>query len=211
MTMWKTGHTPIGAIVLIGAVTFWPTTVSVAGQQPQTSLTNPERFGFGEPVAPATIEALDIDVTPDGTGLPDGQGTAQTGANTYQRLCAGCHGPGGEGATANRLVGAEPKGIPPFGPEYAAWLGDRPDAPFTIGNYWPYATTLFDYIRRAMPTTAPGSLSPNDVYGLTAWLLARNAIIADDEVMNAQTLPAVRMPALDLFVPDDRLESTSVR
>ena len=81
----------------------------------------------------------------------------------------------------------------------------------TIGNYWPYATTLFDYIRRAMPTPQPGSLSADDVYGLTAWLLAANGIIADADVLNAETLPQVEMPARDRFVPDDRLDSTQVR
>ena len=180
-------------------------------QQPQTASPHPERFGFGEPASDTLIDARDIDVRPDGVGLPPGQGTAQTGDGLYQQRCAGCHGREGEGGTANRLVSAESTGVPPFGPEYEAWRGDGRDVPLTVGNYWPYATTLFDYIRRAMPTSEPGSLSANDVYGLTAWLLAANGIIGHTDVMNARTLPTVEMPGRDLFVPDDRLDSTQVR
>ena len=92
------------------------------------------------------------------------------------------------------LVGTQPGGGPPFGPAYEEWRDERPDVPFTVGNYWPYATTLFDYIRRAMPTSAPGSLDTDQVYGLVAWLLAQNEIIGESDVMNAETLPAVRCP-----------------
>ena len=81
----------------------------------------------------------------------------------------------------------------------------------TIGNYWPYATTIYDYINRAMPATAPGSLTPDEVYSLVAYLLYRNEIIAEDVVMNAKTLPQVKMPARDRFIPDNRLESSEVR
>src|SRR5678816_1090465 len=104
----------------------------------------PKRFGIGTPATPEQITALDIDVRPDGAGLPAGSGTARDGAEVYAQKCAACHGANGEGGTADVLVGAEPKNSAPFGPEYERWKGARPDVPFTIGNYWPYATTLFD-------------------------------------------------------------------
>ena len=164
----------------------------------------PESFGFGRAATPEEIAAWDIDVMPDGTGLPDGEGTAASGAPIYARQCAVCHGQAGEGGVADRLVGYEPESTPPFGPRYEAWRGDGPDVPYSVGNYWPYATTLYDYIHRAMPTNAPGTLEPDQVYGLVAWILAENGIIAADAVMNATTLPAVEMPARDIFVPQER-------
>ena len=163
-----------------------------------------ERFGFGRPAAPDEIAAWDIDVMPDGAGLPAGSGTAASGAPVYAAQCAVCHGPSGEGGVADRLVGHDPESTPPFGPRYEAWRAGREDVPFSVGNYWPYATTLFDYVRRAMPSDAPGSLAPDEVYGLVAWILAENGIIAGDAVMNAETLPAVEMPARGIFVPQAR-------
>ena len=164
----------------------------------------PESFGFGRAATPDEIAAWDIDVMPDGTGLPEGEGTAASGAPIYARQCAVCHGQAGEGGVADRLVGYQPESTPPFGPRYEAWRGDGPDVPYSVGNYWPYATTLYDYIHRAMPTNAPGTLEPDQVYGLVAWILAENGIIAADAVMNATTLPAVEMPARDIFVPQER-------
>jgi len=164
----------------------------------------PERFGIGRPATPNAIAALDIDVRPDGTGLPAGSGTAPGGAEVYARRCAACHGPKGEGGQAEPLVGPEPKGLAPFGPDYEKWRGGRPDVPFTIGNYWPFATTLFDYIRRAMPPASPGTLTADETYSVVAWLLAQNGIIAESDVVNAETLPRVLMPARAWFVPDNR-------
>ena len=164
----------------------------------------PRRLGFGEPASRELIASLDTDVRPDGTGLPEGQGSARDGAAAYARQCASCHGPKGEGGSADVLVGAEPRGMAPFGDEYERWRAGRPDAPFTIGNYWPYASTLFDYVRRAMPLNAPGSLTADDTYGIVAWLLAQNGIIPQDAVMSRETLPRVMMPARKMFVPDDR-------
>ena len=164
----------------------------------------PESFGFGRAATPDEIAAWDIDVMPDGTGLPEGEGTAASGAPIYARQCAVCHGQAGEGGVADRLVGYQPESTPPFGPRYEAWRGDGPDVLYSVGNYWPYATTLYDYIHRAMPTNAPGTLEPDQVYGLVAWVLAENGIIAADAVMNATTLPAVEMPARDIFVPQER-------
>lgn len=171
----------------------------------------PRRFGFGEPAPRDLITALDIDVKPDGTGLPSGGGTAREGGPIYARQCAACHGAKGEGGQADRLVGAEPAGLAPFGPEYERWRAGRPDVPFTIGNYWPYATTLFDYTRRAMPANAPATLTADETYGVVAWLLAQNGIIADTAVMNAETLPKVTMPAHKRFVPDNRKGGREVK
>ncbi len=163
-----------------------------------------EPLGFGRPAAPEEIAAWDIDVSPDGAGLPEGAGTAASGAPVYAARCAVCHGPAGEGGIADRLVGYDPASTPPFGPRYEAWRAGGADVPFSVGNYWPYATTLFDYIRRAMPSNEPGTLAPDEVYGLVAWILAESGITARDAVMNAATLPAVEMPARDIFVPQER-------
>jgi cytochrome c len=171
----------------------------------------PRRAGLGTPATPEQVAALDIDVSPDGAGLPPGGGSAREGAGVYAQTCAACHGANGEGGTADPLVGAEPKETLPFGPDYERWRGGRPDVPFTIGNYWPYATTIFDYVRRAMPASAPGSLTADETYALTAWLLARNGIIADAAVMNAETLPRVRMPARARFVRDNRKGGAEVK
>jgi S-disulfanyl-L-cysteine oxidoreductase SoxD len=151
----------------------------------------PARFGYGRTATPAEIATLSWSVLPDGTGLPPGDGTVESGASLYQAECASCHGVDGEGTPAgNRLVGREPV-------DGTGW--NR-----TIGNYWPYATTVFDYVRRTMPFEAPGSLTDEEVYALTAYLLHRNEIIPADAVMNRETLPRVEMPARDRFVPDDR-------
>ena len=164
----------------------------------------PEAFGFGRAATADEIAAWDIDIMPDGTGLPEGEGTAASGAPIYAGQCAVCHGQSGEGGIADRLVGYTPETTPPFGPRYEEWRGDGPDVPYSVGNYWPYATTLFDYIRRAMPSNAPGTLEADQVYGLVAWILAENGLIGADEAMNATTLAAVEMPARDIFVPQER-------
>ena len=160
----------------------------------QTAPRQPDTFGFGRPATAIDIERLNIDVTPDGTGLPLGSGTARSGVRTWGRVCRGCHGPEGEGGTAAPVVGLDPNSGPP-----------------TVGNFWPYATTLYDYINRAMPRNAPGTLSPDEVYSLVAWILAKNEIIAEDTIMSATTLPGVVMPARNRFVPDDRRGGSEVR
>lgn len=140
---------------------------------------------------------MDIDANPAGVGLPPGRGTYERGATVYAGQCASCHGARGEGqGPYPRLVGAEPKNGFPFGRD--------PKIPHTIGNYWPYATTLYDYIHRAMPLTAPGSLAPADVYSLVAYLLAENEVVPRSAVIDATSLPTVQMPARRHFVPDDR-------
>lgn len=162
-------------------------------------------FGFGRPATLAEIAAWDIDVMPDGTGLPEGEGTVDQGARLYANACAACHGATGVEGPNDKLVGREPREGFPFGrdPSFASMR--------TIGNYWPYATTLYDYVYRAMPFDRPGSLEPDDVYALVAFLLHKNEIIAEDAVMNAATLPAVVMPARDRFVRDNRRGGAEIR
>ncbi len=159
----------------------------------------PARFGIGRPATPQEIAALDIDIMPDGHGLPAGRGTAAEGAAIYAAKCAQCHGKTGREGPNDVLVGREPRTGFPFSQD--------PKLPHTIGNYWPYATTVFDYVRRAMPPTAPGSLSDDEVYALTAFLLHANELIAADAVMDKTTLAAVTMPARQHFVPDARQQS----
>jgi cytochrome c len=155
-----------------------------------------ERFGFGRTPTEEEIRALDIDVMPDGTGLPEGEGTVAEGEQLYYQLCASCHGVTGTEGPNDKLVGRGPREGFPF--------GEAPGLTKTIGNYWPYATTLYDYTLRAMPFDTPGTLKPNEVYSLVAFLLFKNEIIGEDDVMNRETLPRVEMPARDRFVPDDR-------
>jgi len=165
----------------------------------------PSRFGVGRAASATEIAAWDIDISPDGTGLPQGSGTPAQGAVVFAAKCAVCHGPKGEGqigapaagqAAAPRLVGRDPREGFPFGKD--------PKLVKTVGNYWPYATTVFDYVRRTMPLTAPGSLTNSEVYAVVAFLLAENEVIGKTAVMDSVTLPAVRMPARDRFVQDDR-------
>lgn len=153
-------------------------------------------FGFGREPTEAEIEKLDIDVMPDGTGLPPGEGTVAEGRELYYQLCASCHGVTGTEGPNDVLVGREPREGFPFGKD--------PGLRKTIGNYWPYATTIYDYTYRAMPFDAPGTLEPNEVYSIVAFLLYMNEIIEEDVVMDANTLPEVQMPAHGHFVPDNR-------
>ena len=165
----------------------------------------PARFDVGRAATAAEIAAWDVDVTPDGHGLPAGSGTSAQGAEVFAAKCAACHGPAGEGQ-----VGAPPAGVPPApkligrDPRDGFPFGQDPKYVKTVGNYWPYATTVFDYVRRTMPITAPGSLTNNEVYAVVAFLLAQNEIIDKTAVMDSATLVAVKMPARDKFVPDDR-------
>ena len=157
----------------------------------------PKRFGLGKPATAEQIVAQDIDVRPDGVGLPIGSGTAAQGAVIFATTCAACHGAGGVGGPGGTLVITTPA------------PSKRPEK--VIGNYWPYATTVFDYIRRAMPFNAPGSLTNDEVYALTAYLLTANKLLDERTVLTAKTLPKVVMPAQKRFVPDDRKGGPEVR
>lgn len=162
----------------------------------QTPAKQPSTFGIGRPATPAEIAALDIEIGPDGAGLPPGRATSADGAPIYAARCAGCHGKTGKEGPNDILVGRLPADAFPFARDARA--------PKTIGSYWPYATTVFDYIRRAMPPDAPGSLKDEEVYGLVAYLLFLNDLIPADAVVDAASLPKVKMPARDRFVPDTR-------
>jgi mono/diheme cytochrome c family protein len=158
---------------------------SCAGQR-STPTTGP---ALGEAVSDAEIARWDISIPPSGAGLPQGSGTARTGALVYEQKCQSCHGPKGAGKPADALAG----GIGSLGTKTPVR---------TVGSYWPYATTLFDYVRRAMPTTNPLSLSNAEVYAVTAYVLYINGIIGEDVAMDAQSLPQVRMPNRDGFISD---------
>jgi cytochrome c len=143
--------------------------------------------GLGVPVTPEEIAGWAITILPDGTGLPPGSGTASTGAAIYAQKCLACHGAEGAGQPNDALVGGH-------------GTIATPGAVRTLGSYWPYATTVFDYIRRSMPFMQPQSLTNDETYALTAYLLQLNGIIDEDDVMNARTLPRVEMPNRGNFV-----------
>ncbi|MCR9093723.1 MAG: cytochrome c [bacterium] len=163
----------------------------------------PTRFDLGRPATHADIARLDIDVRPDGTGLPDGGGTADEGRALYEAKCRHCHGEDGRGTPFDRLTGRVEGDAFPF--------GEDPRAPRSIGSYWPYATTVFDYTRRAMPLERPGSLSDDEVYALTAYLLHLNDLWPAEARLDRDALPKIEMPARDRFVPDDRRGGKEIR
>jgi cytochrome c len=142
---------------------------------------------LGQPITAAELSVWNINVMPDGAGLPPGSGTSAKGAPIYAQKCAHCHGEQGKGGVNAAVVGGAPV--------------KSMDSTKTIANFWPYATTLFDFIRRAMPFQQPRSLSDDEVYALTAYILALNKLIGEQDEMNAQTLPKVRMPNRDGFIP----------
>jgi mono/diheme cytochrome c family protein len=145
---------------------------------------------LGKPISEADIKNWDIAVLPDGTNLPPGSGTPAQGAQIYAEKCQACHAEGGKGGAspgATALVGGEP-------------LSVGIDVTKTIANYYAYSTTVFDYIRRAMPYNAPRSLKDDEVYALTAYILSLNKLIGDNDTMDAKTLPQVKMPNRDNFI-----------
>jgi mono/diheme cytochrome c family protein len=155
--------------------------VSLEAQRPAAT----GQYGIGRVLNQEQIRRIDLAIGPNGEGLPAGRGTVSAGEKTYAAKCAGCHGRDGTGGPYDQLVG-----------------GKLPAK--TIGSFWPYATTVFDYTRRAMPFDTPGSLTDQEVYDVTAWLLWKNNIIPADAVIDAKTLPLVKMPNRDGFVSDPR-------
>jgi cytochrome c len=143
---------------------------------------------LGVPATEAQVAGWDVSILPDGAGLPPGSGTPAEGAAIYAVKCIGCHGAEGAGKPNDQLVGGQ-----------GTLTSGSPVR--TIGSYWPYATTLFDYIRRAMPYPMPHSLSDDETYALTAYLLKLNGIVGDDAVVDAESLPRVRMPNRENFEP----------
>jgi len=149
---------------------------------------------LGKPISPEDLATWDISIGPDGAGLPPGSGTPKQGEEVFNTKCQACHGAKGAGQPNDRLVGG-----------MGTLAGDKP-AVKTVGSYWPYATTLFDYVRRAMPYVDSKSLSNDEVYAVAAYILSLNGVIGDTETMNAQTLPHVKMPNRDGFIPFHRGE-----
>ncbi len=173
-------HSPrlIGSVLLLCALTScFLSAPTLAEQGPR----------LGVALSAEELERAEITVMPDGDGLPSGSGTASAGNVIYTTNCMACHGERGTGGINDTLVGG-----------HGSLTSNRPQK--TIGSYWPYATTLFDYVRRAMPYQTPGSLSNDEIYAVTAYLLFLNGVIEEDMVLNADTLPRVEMPNRDGFV-----------
>jgi len=150
-----------------------------------------QKYKIGRAPSADEEKAWDISVAPSGKELPAGKGTAAEGKEVFARRCQRCHGEAGKGGDESALVGGQ-----------GTLTSAKPLK--TVGSYWPYATTLFDYIRRAMPLKEPGTLSPDQVYAVSAYILQLNGIIGEGDTMNAETLPKVKMPNRDNFIPDPR-------
>jgi cytochrome c len=160
-----------------------------------TLLLGTAAFGqtIGKPASAETIKAMDLTVFPDGRGLPEGSGTAAKGKDIFKEKCAVCHNDKGEGRQG----------------QYPALVGgagtlNTPKPVKTVGSYWPYATTVFDYVRRAMPYDQPGTLKPDEIYSVVAFVLNLNGIVGENDEMSPATLPKVKMPNRDGFVLDKR-------
>jgi mono/diheme cytochrome c family protein len=149
---------------------------------------------LGKAISPDDLATWDISIGPDGAGLPPGSGTPQQGEAVFTMKCQACHNAKGAGQPNDRLVGGQ-----------GTLAGDKP-AVKTVGSYWPYATTLFDYIRRAMPFPQSKSLSNDEVYAVAAYILNLNGVIGENETLDAKTLPQVKMPNRDGFIPFRRGE-----
>jgi cytochrome c len=149
-------------------------------------------LGVGRHVSEAELASRAISVAPDGTGLPPGRGTARVGRRIYEGQCGGCHGIKGEG------IGE----YPALAGGHGSLASEQPV--YTVGSYWPYATTVWDYINRSMPYPDAGSLSADEVYAVTAYVLFLNGIVSETKVLDRKTLPGIRMPNRDGFVDDPR-------
>jgi len=158
---------------------------SMAGAQAQSP------YGIGRVATPAEIAGWNIDIGRDGSGLPPGSGTVSHGREVFEQQCAACHGEKGEGGVGDKLVGGQ-----------GTIATAKPVR--TVGSYWPYAPTLFDYIRRAMPQNAPQSLSNEDVYAVSAYILNLNGLLPADATLDAEMLAAIKMPNRNMFVGDPR-------
>src|SRR5215471_11143361 len=173
--MWRYNAIILLLIVLLS--------VTLAAQAPN--------LGVGRPPTAEEMRSLTTAIAPDGTGLPEGSGTVAAGREVFAAQCARCHGPKAQGDVGPPLLGGQ-----------GTLASARPVK--TVGSFWPYATTLWDYINRAMPFDKPGLLKPADVYAVAAYILNINGIIGEADVMDAKTLPRIRMPNRDGFVADPR-------
>jgi len=171
----RTSLVGIAAAALIGIMSLPPAAFAQEGP------------GLGRPISPADLAPWNIDVGADGKELPPGAGKAKAGAAIYAAKCQTCHGEDGKGQPADQLVGGQ-------------GTLDKLDQVRTVGSYWPYATTIFDYVRRAMPFNTPETLTNDEVYALTAYLLYKNGIIRENDEMNARSLARVRMPNVNGFI-----------
>ena len=149
---------------------------------------------LGKSISPEDLATWDISIGPDGAGLPPGSGTPKQGEEVFTMKCQACHNAKGAGQPNDRLVGGQ-----------GTLAGDKP-AVKTVGSYWPYATTLFDYIRRAMPLPQSKSLTNDEVYAVAAYILNLNGVIGENDTLDAKTLPQVKMPNRDGFIPFHRGE-----
>ena len=152
---------------------------------------NGHKYDFGTPASAADIAKVDIDVMPDGRGAPPGQGSYAEGKKVYADKCAACHG-------ADMAKPVKGTGAAPLRGGRDTLTSGKPKK--TVESYWPYATTLFDYTKRAMPFNDPGSMTDNEIYAVVAYILAEGNVISKDAVMNAKTLPKVKMPNRDGFI-----------
>lgn len=164
----------------------------ITGAVATAALGQAEQYKVGRPATPEEIRELDISVAPDGSGLPKGSGSVAQGQRLYKKLCANCHGDRGQGML-----------------EYPALAGGEgslksKDPVRTVGSYWPYATTVWDFIHRTMPYARPGTLNPDQTYAVTAYVLYLNGILDKDAALDEATLPRVKMPNRNGFVPDPR-------
>jgi cytochrome c len=146
-------------------------------------------YDFGRIPSADEIKLWDIDVRPDGKGLPEGRGTVAQGKMVFEANCEACHGPKGQGGIKDRLVGGQ-----------GSLATEHPIK--TVGSFWPYATTLFDYIRRAMPYQAPGSLSNDETYAVAAYILSLNGVLPDNATLDRDALPQIKMPNRSGFIPE---------
>src|SRR4051794_16145014 len=195
-----------GALALLSCATQMGTTaktangINLGATGPHAVQPLPDKPRFGHAISEADVAAWNIDIrTPDGKGLPAGRGTVAEGERVYAAKCVACHGAGAKGGT---VYGTMVGGVGSF---------TTATRVVTPGSMYPYAPILFDYIRRAMPMDKPQTLTANEVYALSAYLLQLNGLVPADAVMDAQSLPKVQMPNRDGFILDDRPDTKSVR
>jgi len=191
--MWTRSEAPLWTrgdfTSLVGVIVLWlAAAIPLAAQSPT--------YGVGKPPTPEEISALGAAIAPDGGGLPEGSGTVAAGRELFAAQCSRCHGPKGEGNVGPILVGGQ-----------GTLASPKPLK--TVGSYWPYATTLWDYINRAMPFDQPGLLKPPEVYAAVAYILNLNGIIREDQVVDATSLPKIVMPNRNGFILDPRPKTPS--
>jgi cytochrome c len=165
--------------------------VTLPAQPPKNGVDQSPKYGVGQPPTSEQIRDLGAAIAPDGSGLPEGSGTVAAGREVFKSRCARCHGERGEGGIGSILVGGQ-----------GTLATAKPIK--TVGSYWPYATTVWDYTNRAMPFDQPGLLKPNEVYSVVAYILNLNGIIGNDMVLDAKSLPTVKMPNRGGFISDPR-------